>query len=518
MKQLIAFLFFASILILGSCRKDFDTVPNTGTLEFSKDTVYLDAIFTGISSSTYTLKVYNRSDDDITIPSIELENGMESDFRLSVDGVPGRMFEDVNLLAKDSLYIFIETTSDFEGLDDLFLYTDRILFDNGDQQQDVDLITLVQDAYFLFPGKTDGIIETLYMGEDADGEEIRLEGRYLEDSELTFTNEKPYIIYGFMKVGSETDAAKTLIVEAGAKVHFHANSGLIIGDNSSLHILGAKNIAGAPETEVVFEGDRLEPEYADVSGQWGYIRLSNGSENNIINYATIKNATYGIISIGQTSALPTLEINNSKIFNHTNHGLLALATSVNATNLVINNVGLSAFFNLYGGAYNFTHCTLANYNTGRNNQYPVVYLQNFYTPDNEPTEYNHLYEANFTNSIIYGNQNIEIALAPSDDATYSFNYKFTNCLLRFNDTYNDYIDNPLFDFDNTSIFENNILNESADFRNSSLNDMIIGSDSACINAALPSASALVPLDIMGVDRTVSAPADIGAYESVIFEE
>jgi len=48
--------------------------------------------------------------------------------------------------------------------------------------------------------------------------------------------------------------------------------------------------------------------------------------------------------------------------------------------------------------------------------------------------------------------------------------------------------------------------------------MIIGSDSSCINAALPSASALVPLDIMGVDRTVSAPADIGAYESIIFEE
>jgi hypothetical protein len=37
-----------------------------------------------------------------------------------------------------------------------------------------------------------------------------------------------------------------------------------------------------------FEGDRLEPEYADVPGQWGTIWLTNGSTNNIINHLTIK--------------------------------------------------------------------------------------------------------------------------------------------------------------------------------------------------------------------------------------
>ena len=63
------------ILSVSSCRKDFSTIPSFGELEFSKDTVFLDTIFTNIGSATYNLKVYNRSNDDITIPNITLERG-----------------------------------------------------------------------------------------------------------------------------------------------------------------------------------------------------------------------------------------------------------------------------------------------------------------------------------------------------------------------------------------------------------------------------------------------------------
>ena len=43
-------------------------------LNFSKDTVYLDTIFTNIGSSTYNLKVYNNSQTNILIPKIKLQN------------------------------------------------------------------------------------------------------------------------------------------------------------------------------------------------------------------------------------------------------------------------------------------------------------------------------------------------------------------------------------------------------------------------------------------------------------
>ncbi len=55
--SLIALVFWSS------CRQDFIFAPSSGNLSFSKDTVYLDTVFSNIGSSTYTLKVYNTSDD-----------------------------------------------------------------------------------------------------------------------------------------------------------------------------------------------------------------------------------------------------------------------------------------------------------------------------------------------------------------------------------------------------------------------------------------------------------------------
>ena len=77
MKYLFTFLVCALLISVSSCnRKDFNTVPSSGKLQFSKDTVYLDTVFTNIGSATYNLKVYNRGSNAITIPSIKLENGV----------------------------------------------------------------------------------------------------------------------------------------------------------------------------------------------------------------------------------------------------------------------------------------------------------------------------------------------------------------------------------------------------------------------------------------------------------
>ena len=144
-------LSFSIILLsVSSCRKDFSTIPSFGQLEFSRDTVFLDTIFTNIGSATYNLKVYNRGNDDITIPNIALERGTISNYRLNVDGIPGKDFQNIDILAKDSIFIFVETTVNIASISSP-LYTDRILFDTGINQQDVELVTLVQDANFIYP-------------------------------------------------------------------------------------------------------------------------------------------------------------------------------------------------------------------------------------------------------------------------------------------------------------------------------------------------------------------------------
>ena len=152
MRYFISFIICITLISISSCRKDFSSIPNSGKLEFSKDTVFLDTIFTNIGSATYNLKVYNRSRNAITIPSIQLEKGATSNYRLNVDGISGQEFNDIDILAKDSIFIFIETTINVSKQPNP-LYLDEILFDTGSNQQKVNLVTLVEDANFIFPAK-----------------------------------------------------------------------------------------------------------------------------------------------------------------------------------------------------------------------------------------------------------------------------------------------------------------------------------------------------------------------------
>ena len=523
MQRLLSFFLCFGILIFwSSCRNDFEFSPSTGNLEFARDTVYLDTVFSNIGSSTYNLKVYNRSDDDIVIPTIQLEKGVNSFYRMNVDGgtglegaQEGKFFEDVELLANDSLFIFIETTIDIETLsnsDTQFLYTDKILFDAGSDQQDVDLVTLVKDAVFIYPNRdaTTGIIETLTFDVDGDGndDETTLKGRFLEDSELTFTNEKPYVIYGYAGVG----ANKTLTIEAGARVHFHRDSGIIVTNDGTLNINGElSNDEDLLENEVILEGDRLEPIFTDVPGQWGTIWLFNGSTDNTINYATIKNATIGVLSEGNQNATnDKLTITNSQIYNVSSFGILGRATSITAENLVINNCGQSSFAGTLGGKYNFTHCTIANYWNNSFRQFPALLLNDFVLDENGIPVANDLTEANFTNCIIYGNDDPEFLLENEGSV---FNYKFTNCLLRFDNSNLEGTGNYMFD--DPTFYVDNLFNDDPDFEDGNENLMRIGEYSAANGLALP----LTPAgsDLLNTSRSTTEP-DCGAYESVIFED
>ena len=523
MKRLLVYVFVFGVLIFwSSCREDFEFSPSTGTLEFERDTVYLDTVFNNIGSSTYNLKVYNRSDDDIVIPIIQLERGSTSFYRMNVDGgtgQDGKLFQDVELLANDSLFIFIETTIDISTLssvDNEFLYTDRILFDAGANQQDVDLVTLVRDAVFIYPNRdSDNVFETLTFDVDGDGnpDETTLQGRFLEDDELTFTNERPYVIYGYAAV----DEGKILTMEAGTRVHFHADSGILVTNDATLNINGSlSNDPELLENEVILEGDRLEPLFSDIPGQWGTIWLFSGSVNNSINYVTIKNSTIGILAEGNDDAMTDkLRITNSQIYNSSAFGILGIATSIHGENLVINNSGQSSFAGTLGGKYNFTHCTIANYWDSSFREFPSVLLNDFTQIDETSIAVNDLTEANFNNCIIYGNNNTEFILDQQGDA---FNFKFTNCLLRFDNSTLEETGNYMFTDGN--IYENNVFNENPDFEEPFENLMRIGEDSGANGIANIIFANQVPFDLVNTSRNINPDVnpDAGAYESVVFDD
>ena len=504
MRYIYGLAILCCFILWSSCRNDFETVASSGNLEFSKDTVYLDTIFTNIGSSTYNLKVYNNSNDDIHIPSLRLGQGESSYYRLNVDGMPGKVFQDIQILAKDSIFIFVETTFDINNppnTSNEFLYTDQILFDTGTNQQKVELVTLIRDAIFLFPERhADGTTETLILGSGDDT--IEIPGFFLDDGELTFTNEKPYVIYGFAAVASN----KTLKVEAGARVHFHYNSGIFVA--GSIKVMGTQSFdRETMENEVIFQGDRLEPSFADIPGQWAYIRLTSGSTNNEFNHTTIKNAIIGIVVEDSPVTLK-----NVQIYNNSNVGLLARTATIYGENMAINNNGQSSLALQLGGSYEFNHCTFANYWTNGFRNFPAVTIENTLEIEDRILVEN-LIKADFTNCIIYGNDRMEFSLTKSDQA--AFNFSFKNSLLRFEDSRGEFGNNPLYDFSDSSLYSNVVFNANPAFQNAGKNNLNIengtsGAENIGLNGVPPAK------DLNGFTR--STPPDAGAYESTVFPE
>ena len=508
MRNFAFLLFIGAVLMLSSCRKDFEFEASNGGLQFSRDTVYLDTVFKNIGSSTYTLKVYNRSDKDIVIPSIKLAKA-DSKYRMMVDGATGndgngKFFPNVELLAKDSLFIFIETTADITDTNQTdFLYTDQIEFDAGTKLQKVELVTLIQDAIFLYPQRNEaGEYEFLQVGDE------KVYGFFLDENdpihgnEYHMTNEKPYVIYGNAAVAS----GKNLIIDPGARLHFHDfYSGLIVANGGTI-TAGAENQNPTPETEVIFEGDRLEPLFSDIPGQWGAIRLTPGSNINL-NHVTIKNAIYGIWLQGADAT-----IKNTQIYDCSNYGIWSQTGRINAENLVINSAGVAALGCRWGGTYDFTHCTFNN-NWPSSSQVAVV-IDNYALDENRVQIPFDLQHANFTNCIIFGSNQTALAILKSTQPALWTDPVFTKCQIKFNAPSQFFIDNPIYNFIND---ESQIIkNGNPDFLDYRTNKLMIGEASSAKNFGIPTT---VTNDILGTLRTADPQGkyDLGAYQSIIFE-
>jgi len=511
MRKLIILLFVGLAISLSSCRQDFVFEPNTGDLAFSKDTIYLDTVFTNIGSSTYTLKVYNHSNKDIKIPTIQLGKGQASKYRMTVDGMTGdnnRIFHDVELLAKDSLYIFVETTAGIADANPTdFLYTDQIQFDSGTNFQKVELVTLIQDAYFIFPNKTNGVIDQIPIGFNEDGTVLTTNGRDLVHShpdngdEFTFHTDKPYVVYGYASVPD----GETLTIPKGARVHFHADSGIVVQSGGSLHVEGDYSSTVALENEVIFEGDRLEPDFSDIPGQWGtiYLRQGSGTHVNRIRNLTIKNAVVGLLVENNVG---TTNLENLQVYDCANYGIFSSHGTINGKNVVVNTCGQFCYANVYGGSSTFTNCTFNN-NWSSSKQL-AVYLADYFA-DTDTTFYT--LTANFTNCIIYGSNSNEVIMNKRGT---DYTANFQNCLVKLNISAGSVAAaNPAL-YDIIRLEQNgNKVNKDPDFLNIAKNKLNIGADSFAKGMGIDGG---VPFDILGLPRT--SPYDVGAYNWTTFPD
>ncbi len=476
-------ILFIFVLQFQSCRDDdFDTSPYL-RLEFSTDSLLFDTVFTDeVGSATRQFKVFNKHNSRINISSVELAGGKDSYFRINAAGRAGTRIENLEIEAKDSMYVFVEVTIDPVGQDLPLIIKDSVVFNVNNNQQDVKLIAWGQDAHFITPNYTDTVHNIDY---------------HIVTQNTVWSGPKPYVVEGIVVVAPHVNFRIT----EGTHVHFRNKAAMMFLEHSSL------NIEGTLDAPVYMQGDRLEHAYSDLPGQWGYIYLTAASGTHQIDYAVIKNATYGIVldSVANFSE-PTLKLRNTIIKNMDQTGLEFRGSWVEAENVVVANCGTHAIYMGLGGNYDFRHTTVANYYSlpGDIRQTPSLVFNNYYVDTTNTVQVREFEKAYFGNSIIYGSLQEEIMLDLYPDNNVA-SFAFDHSLIRtsFHHQYGDLFDNTLF-------------NEQPRFVSASDNDYRLMEDSPVIGEGDPDIAIHIPLDILGNDRTDRV--DMGAFQYYEMED
>ena len=484
---MLRYFFITTLLLIllttFSCRKDEIITDSSAKLSFSTDTLVVDTVFSTIGSTTRRIVVYNRNNQRINISTIAVAGGLNSQFRINVDGVSGNQHQNVEIEANDSLFIFVEVTIDPNSSLSPFVVEDALIFSTNGNQQQVQLVAWGQNAHYFTPKvfPTNGLPNYSCLDGNCDAS--------LPAINQTWINDKPYVIYGYLVI----DSADVLNINPGVRVHLYNKSGIWVYKGGNL------NVNGTLAEPVTFQGTRLDYSFKDVPGQWDRIWINEGSVNNVFNYAIIKNAFVGI----QAETLPfepntaissnKLILNNSEIHNSSAIGILATNYIIESENTLITNCGQYNLLISGGGKYIFNHATIANYWPDGVRQTPAVFAQNYYQDINGNIQLRNIDSLNFKNSIIHGNIDNEFALEAISPGV--INYTVTYSVIKTTWT-------------GGSNFSNLVLNPGNSLFVDEVNhNYHLSGSSPAINAGIASS---VILDRDGVTR--NNPPDVGVYE------
>jgi hypothetical protein len=460
LKNLLLPLF---LLIYMGCKKESFTTSGSALLRSTADTLHFDTVFTSTGSVSHFFKIINENDKGIRVNSVRLAGGANSSFKINVDGTPGPEVRNIEIGARDSIYIYVTVSINPTSASLPFIISDSIEVDYNGNVLKTQLQAYGQNARFL-------------------------RNKTITSSE-TWDNALPYVILGHLII--EPNA--TLTISKGSRIFIHADAPVII--QGSLQVFGEAH----DSSRVVFTGDRLDEPYRSFPASYPGMIFTETSRNNIIRYGIIKNAYQAIVLIEQSQGTKLL-LQQTIIDNAYDAGIVALNSSLRAENLLVSNSGKNILL-VKGGNYVFEHCTSAAYSTAFGvHKDPVLTVSNFITQNNLAVTAP--LQAVFRNCIFWGESgglvNNEVSVLKQ--GTTSYNVAFENVLWKMaadpaNATVsgNNIKTSPLFQAIQVS-------DRSFDFRLSPGSPAIDKGMSTAIN-----------LDLDGRPRPVNLP-DLGAFE------
>ena len=453
MRYFVSFLFFVGLF--AGCEPAEERIDRdfSGTLSFSYDTIFFDTLFATRGSITKRFYATNTHRNTVVIDKIAVAPG--SPYTIAVNGKYAQSHEDVKILGRDSILILVEALIDPSDQGLPFLVKDSVVFSFSDKLQDVKLVAWGQDAHFL-------------------GDEVIT-------CNTTWTAEKPYVLYKPVLI----DSLCELTVEAGTRV--------FCAPGTFIYVRGSLKINGSASQRVVIRNDRLEPRYENALGQWGGIVFLEGTYDNRIAYATLRNGETALrIGAPDNDTIPDVVLKNVVIENMSSAGILSFTSDVYADNTLINNCREALVANIGGGHYTYLNCTFASYSFDYFRESPATAFTDYIVLDDNSMIKENL-SLTLVNTIIYGDQDNEVFFDFTGDTQVS--------LLVRNNLLKTDIDDLDINF--------NIINQDPKFKSPFNYNFRIDSLSPAVNAG---AAIGLEVDIDSTQR--DAEPDIGAYEFV----
>jgi hypothetical protein len=428
-------------LLMLSCRENIK-IDSTSKLLYSSDTVQFDTVFTDEGSRTYRLKVFNPAQNAINIDNIRLSGGSSTRYIASIGGLALEGSAQHLVRGGDSTFIFLQVNLLSTGTDTALLHQENLELE--------------------YNGRTD------YIPLIAHGQDVK---RYIGQSitSQTWSGRMPY----YIKDSLHVQHGHKLTVEAGVTIY--------CAFGASIFIDGEISCMGQPGRPVIIRQSKMDT--LEYPNQWGSIVLRNAAGSYIFSNTHILRGTGGIVAMIDRYASGKLHIDNTVIRFKSESGVRASNIDIEASNLLIADIGRYGVYLSGQGRYSFVHSTLAK---GRPlKPEPVHYI---FASDTSSLE------ASFGNCIIS-------AMSDSYSVQTGPNTVFNYCVITGLNSLSG-----IAAYNCVSISTKDRM-----FSEMAKNRYGLDSVSAARGMASPATAALFPVDLAGNMRDTASP-DAGAFQ------